>query len=189
MPNILAIDIALIPQSPLLEKLVDFSNGIESAQGEPKLGLSIDGKLPHVSVGMAFISEADLPTLIQKFSGRSLAIQPTGFRELKREFGSTQYIDLELDSNLKRLHAEVMKSLREIRQVAGSQSFTEGVSERTANYVANFEDYAGANYHPHITLGYGELFEEFDLEKMDCEIAIFQLGNHCTCHRRLSPRS
>jgi hypothetical protein len=186
MRHTLAIDIALIPKSQRLEQLVELSNQIELDGSTPKLDLSLEQRLPHITVGMAFVNEDVIPALIQIFDGCSFSAEISGSRKLIRDLTCTQYFDIELDSELKSLHNEVMEVLGELAQTSDNQRFAEDVEDSTRNYVRDFENYAGENYQPHITLGYGSSEPLKVLGKIDCELAIFHLGNHCTCHTRLT---
>lgn len=186
MSDILAIDIALIPKKTWLERLVELSNLIELGDSLPKLDLSVGQRLPHITVGMAFVGVDDIPVLVQRFARRSFSVEISGHRELIRDSTRTQYLDIVLDSELKLLHEEVMTVLGELAQYSDSQRFSEDVEDRTRNYVRDFRSYAGEAYEPHITMGYGSAESLKVLGMIDCELAIFHLGNYCTCHTQFT---
>lgn len=184
MSDVLAIDVALVPVSPSRERLVEISNKLEREGILPRLNLGVTTRVPHITIGMGLVAMDAIALLLQQFDGTRLEVKVDGQYEVVRDFGKTQYLDIQLSPELQALHQEVMICLANHSLHAESPLFAESVEERTINYVRNFGDYAGQHFSPHITLGYGG-HSECSIESLACEMGIYQLGNHCTCHTRI----
>lgn len=103
------------------------------------------------------------------------------------------WYEIERTRELLALHREALALLtahrlpRRARREMLAVRTGERVSASTLRWIDRFAvDAAGPRYRPHITLGYGEPETTAPFTFRGNRLALYQLGNHCTCARRLA---
>lgn len=142
-------------------------------------------------VRMGIIDDKKLDHVLTQF----LSIPPpkhiTISSIIKNPKGKQKYrflLVIENNNTLLKYHNEVMKIKGFIKKEAQANYFDEclPIKKSTIQYVSNFDQYAFANYFPHITLGVGKNAPLLDVNSFTPVQAAFLLGNGCTCTQLLS---
>ena len=178
----IALDIVLIPRSA--ELLMSLSKQLCSEN----FRLS-QYAFPHITLAMGFVNEGFVQEIADEIRNwdtiaiqcAQMVIEPSGG-------ASNILLHVELSNELRNLHEKAMSLLSTYRaHGADAAAFVCDVSFSTSNYVANFESYAYAQYSPHFTLGEAKtnaLTHDFQ-KSLIADVALFQLGDRCTCAKRL----
>ena len=188
-----ALDFILLPESVVRDHCIRYNQNLNG-----RLVLGTEDRLPHCSLFMLAAERAALPAirdavkpLFQQAAGLQLTSQKVRvFNRKKRP--SLIHLGIQKSESLVRLQiaaADLLTlfALQECPDSAFVMDPGEHVSESSRSWVLRFGEDSSANrYEPHITLGYGEAVENFIFPETFCvKPALFQLGIHCSCRRRL----
>ena len=195
---ILAIDVVLKVPEPLYSLCCSFSRKYTDA----RISLG-DHMQPHVSLYMMAAAKNDLEKikkiLASIFTGDAgITLPVLGFTQ-KNLNSNKPVLHYELlpTAELQILQKQIVTALSPFYQnQLNSSSFvrnndTEIITDSTLEWVKNFNTAStGQNFQPHITIGYGELPAELLNRQNEAEITftelnVYQLGNHCTCRKKL----
>jgi 2'-5' RNA ligase len=147
--------------------------------------------LPHISLAMGCIEKADiskirgvLGQIAEKCELGRLKIPGIGV-ETNHIGRKVSYFEIERTEPLQLLHEAVMRRLKPYltHGVTADMVLSPPISESTLRWIENYPEKAAfENFRPHITIGYGQIDhfsfpKEFDVSNL----ALFHLGNHCTC--------
>lgn len=193
----IAVNICLLPDPISSEWAFRTSELAASGTGESPL-LQRGITVPHVTLWMGLMETAQLREAEQAIMPLffPFSVEPGALYAVHPETSKVAVWSLGFEPNptLVQLHAIIMELMEkfEIREEPVSAHFAGGASERTRSYVQGFRSlHAGRHYTPHITLGYAAALRSkaapgsTGMEQM----AIFRMGEGCTCRRRISNAS
>ena len=192
----IAIDVVLLPDAAMTEKAIALN---ETLVGDDtrEIVLGRETRLPHISLAMGCIDEADIDAIghllqrlvLEKPIGQ---LRITGIVTSTNARGQkTSLLEVERIPALQALHESVMEELRPFfRHEANTAAVCdEVVAETTLEWIRRYREKAAfERFLPHITIGYGRIPEEpsFPIDFNVAEMALCHLGNHCTCRRVLT---
>ena len=179
--GLIAIDVALIPDEELIDWCVDATKNTEVPLGKRDF-------LPHTSLFLGCVDEKNIPQ-IKKEVEQLKAVPITIVSSC--EWRDTFHFTIEITPELRALHNRVCDIVRPFRVVGATKEMLvdgekTGLRETSKMILDSyFEEYSQDKYRAHITL---RLPEEPKIEypiKSNTRLALFQIGDHCTCRREL----
>jgi 2'-5' RNA ligase len=190
LPNQVAIDIVLSPPIEIAQAAIAMSNELYTKNGKEPL-LNTVSCFPHISLLMGVANNENitqLQELIQKIAAPylPLTLEVEGIDEAKHTTG----IRLAKTSAIQNLSNELVAQVAPLLDYnPTTEMFFDKPAGPTIDWVTNFLTKAtGENFNPHITVGAassGEMYKGPSI--FSCStIALYQLGNFCTCRRLLS---
>jgi len=191
--SVVAIDVVLVPPASVRRRAIAASAAL---RGAIRLGRRA---VPHITLAMASVPRAALPEVLSRLRDVARRSAPVDVR-VERTLGVaavdhvTAWYEVARRRDLLALHREAVRALQRYRNAAPTRDALavvpgERVSAFTLRWIARFaHDSALARYRPHVTLGYGQPSRDpaLPLTFRATRFAVYQLGNHCTCARRLA---
>jgi len=189
----LALDVVLLPPPEIRQLCIEYSSRLNG-----RLLLGEKDRVPHCSLFMlCAASEAAVAirALLTSFVVRMGRVEC--FIECIQAFrrkGCDPLVHLLIvkSPSILELQLEIARLLEPyVLDLCPDSAFVldagEALSESSHSWVLNFgECSSGDRYEPHITLGYGEPGGEYAFPgSFQAELALYRLGNHCSCRRRL----
>jgi 2'-5' RNA ligase len=191
-----AVDVVLLPDETMTNRAIEVNAELVKRYGN-KIELDKENCLPHISLAMGCVEEADIPSVEKaleaiaketSFGGlKVVGIRPSG--NAKAEIVSV--FEVEKTTWLQSLHEKVMDRLTRYFSNDVTENMIYGdedVAESTLLWIKNYRQNSSfTNFFPHITIGYGQienqvLPETFSVSKL----VLCHLGNHCTCRKVLA---
>jgi len=192
----IAVDVVLLPDEAMTNRAIEINRRL-IASNRPEIVLNRKDCLPHISLAMGCIDEADV-TAIQKRL-ESLA-RKTSVRELRvvdviasvNSRGETiSLFDVDRTEELQTLREQVMQEMTPFfhYEVSAAMIHDDVVTGTTLDWIRTYPQKAGyEHFRPHITIGYGQVPAglSFPIPFQATRLALCHLGNHCTCRRVLA---
>ena len=189
---LIAIDVVLLPPAEIVERAIRANRRLSDSD----IRLERRHRVPHISLAMGVIARAKMPLVEWLMEGAASRTPPLRLRLLGAAAvpGARGHLNAWYRVNraaaLVRLHARLMSALAPWFEARPAQPamFAEDVSRSTRAWVDRFaREAAYSRFRPHITLGSGRPHPEPDLPRgfVARRLAVFQLGDHCTCARPL----
>ncbi|MHC4423619.1 MAG: hypothetical protein ACYSWR_02975 [Planctomycetota bacterium] len=190
-----AVDIVLLPDGAMTDKAIEVNRELVNKFGE-KIVLNKENCLPHISLAMGCIDEANIASvgqvleiIAEKTSLPELSI--IGILTSTNSAGEkVSVLEVEKTMELQLLHEKVMEKLAAYLSydITRDMIYDSGeVGESTLLWIKNYRKKSSfGNFLPHITIGYGETEDlSFPIKFTASELALCHLGNHCTCREIL----
>ncbi|MFA6073810.1 MAG: hypothetical protein WC758_06880 [Candidatus Woesearchaeota archaeon] len=198
----LAIDVAIIPQEIILEKLVDINKNLKQ-KSSSYFELGKKDYLPHITLAMGVVKSEDvlkIKNIMKEISLKHHQIELIG-EEFKSNLQANgewnSSLSIKKNKDLVSIHKELMDLIGGFFQEHSSPEMFYSVPkvEEGSNALKWVKEYkqiaAYENYNPHISLSKGKISED-DLFKMktpfeftSSRLVISHLGVHCTCRKIL----
>lgn len=190
-----AVDIVLLPSDEMMQRSVELNRKLVKIN-PPKIELNMENCIPHISLSMGVLNESDLERFKREMDLLSrrhspLLLKCVGIYAVEIPTGEkVAGIAIETSKELYDLHKDVMTvSNRYLKATAVPEMVYSPppVEEITLHFINTYATQSAyENFKPHITLGIGELAsQEFVEEFTASTMALFHLGNYCTCRRRI----
>lgn len=187
----IAVDAVILPSQEMTEKAIEANRLLPSRE----IVLSREKSLPHVSLAMGCIEKDDI-TMIRGVFGEIARqsdidrLKISGIGVQTNKMGeNVSFFEVERTEPLQSLHEEVMRSLNPYLTygVTADMVLSPPISETTLCWIEKYREKAAFdNFRPHITIGYGKIGDfSFPAEFSPSDLALFHLGNHCTCQKSL----
>lgn len=186
-----AVDIVLLPDAAGSQLAIRLNESLRGP-GSELLPLSSNGFLPHVSLAMAVVADAEIQALVSELQHLSTKLMATQLHARKLVMRKTQAgtintsLDLLCTPALEAWHAKAMTLLPKQHPPAEAAMFAarQPVQNNAVAYVNSFRKQAAfKKYWPHITLGYGMPTKGFGPQHFTAgTLGLFKLGHSCTCH-------
>ncbi len=191
----IAIDIVLLPDEKAQEICKKVNQQIWWE--EKKIDFIQTGKTPHISLIMGIMNEVDaekiadvLSHISKNFSAiklkgkiRKYIIQNTGEAWASFELEKSKQV-----SNLFIQISEKIKPYLDYNNISTNMFYmaTE-VEKQSCIWLEGFKNRTSEEYHSHITLWIGDTsnLPEQEISFTAETLAIYQLGNYCTCENKL----
>jgi len=195
MPDI-AVDVVLVPAQTDLDRFVSLSQNLYLESGNPTIVLDGKNCFPHVTLAMGIIEDTSIVEL-QKILEQQVhllrALSMIGHdvfvgRTPKGEINSG--INVQKTEEIQKIHETVLGVLKPllIERFSIEALYPDPPPcETTLFWIRNFEAHSShEKYEPHITIGFGELKNvTLPMFFTADRLAVFQLGNYCTCRKLL----
>jgi 2'-5' RNA ligase len=191
----IATDVVLLPDETTMDRAIEI-NGQLIRNHRSEIVLGKEDRLPHISLAMGCIDEADLNAiqeLLEKLAREAplgrLAV--TGVLNSTNSRGeTTSLLTIERTAGLQSLHERVVKAMRSFfsRDVTSDMICDDVVTPSTLEWIRSYPVKASFDHFaPHITVGYGVARTDlpFPHPFRATRLALCHLGNHCTCRRIL----
>jgi len=188
----IAIDIVLVPPPELMDICLNESTQLAENRTIP---LDLNNCVPHLTLGMGVIAESCLEQVkanIKSYCFDQYELKVTneyqanlddGRRVCGIGFGKSVEIH-----ELAKTAMSWLKPYEESRFDSACLFQTDNIDIITLDFIRNFKTNSGGEaFHPHVTIGFGRLDISPYLGKSFKfrDLALFQLGNYCTCRKRL----
>jgi 2'-5' RNA ligase len=181
MNDIVAVDWALIPEPDIVDFAVRLNQQLPNEKDRISLGHT--AFYPHMTVAMCFVRHDRVEEMKAKLAAlpapRVIVFQNLIVWSFPGKY--TSYFIIKPDKKVIGYHRECMRLMSKYLVEPQADAFFEPVGESTESYVRQFNLFAGENYWPHITLGYGKLMHDIPEFSAKARPGLFWLGNHCTC--------
>ena len=188
----IAINIVLLPEEKMTNKIIEINKELLKFN-ENKIILGKIVNQPHISLCMGGVNEFELPQIIKcidkisnnftqfNFQGK-LSIQTTS------DFEKILWLKIEKKDKIQEIHEVVMKNIfrylnYDIKNYMLVDS--ESVEEKTISWIKQYSNLYGNPllFNPHVTVGIGDTIKSDQIFNFSSsKIAIFKLGNYCTCN-------
>ncbi|MBW8040037.1 MAG: hypothetical protein FVQ85_08570 [Planctomycetes bacterium] len=188
-----AVDVVLLPDEAMTDRTIEVNAELVKRFGN-EIELNKDSCLPHISLAMGCIEEADivhvekvLEEITEETSLGNLKI--VGIRISGNSKGQKASVfEVEKTKELQSLHEKVMGKLTPYLSTDVTEDMIYGgreVAESTLLWIKNYrENSSFENFFPHVTIGYGQIENHsFPITFAPSELALCHLGNHCTCRK------
>ena len=191
----IAVDVVLLPDEAMMARAIELNAELVKKFGN-KIELNKENCLPHISLAMGCVEEADIPSVEKVLEAIA---KETSFGDLKvvgiRASGNSKdqtvsVFEVEKTTQLQSLHEKVMDKLTPYLSSDVTEDMIYGdqkVAESTLLWIKNYrEKVSFENFFPHITIGYGQIENHsLPITFAASELALCHLGNHCTCRKIL----
>ena len=186
----LAVDIVLLPDKPMTDKVLEMNAQLVE-NFESEIALGPDKYLPHISLCMGVLDEAD-QAYVTAALARIAAEHPQGtLRATNVVYGESEsgktvsLLEIENPPTLQKLPQRVVFEAGRFldKDVTAEMVADQDVAETTLEWISRYRAKASfENFFPHITVGYGRLsVEARPMDFVASKLAMCHLGNHCTC--------
>ena len=178
-----------------MAKAIELNSTLVEKFGSP-IQLNDQTCLPHISLAMACIDQADIPQ-IETVLTSIAQCYPVPQLHIDRITVNTNTLGQEISSfkiqpakKLQTLHEQILTELKPFfsYDVTADMLYPSGrIAETSLDWIRNyFTNSSFENFWPHITLGYGRL-ENIDapIDFKPEKLTMCHLGNHCTCRKIL----
>ena len=191
----IAVDVVVLPDERMTDRAIEINVELVKKFGN-EIVLNKDSCLPHISLAMGSIEEADIAPVgkVLEEIGKETSLSDlkvVGIRSSGNSKGQTVSVfEVEKTSQLQSLHEEVMNKLSPYLSTDVTEDMIYGdqpVAGSTLLWIKNYRKKAGfENFFPHITIGYGQIEGHVpSISFAPSELALCHLGNHCTCKKVL----
>lgn len=189
----MAVDVVLLPDEAMTSRAIEINRQL-ATKGRPQIVLNRTDCLPHISLAMGGIEEADAAAIRERLE--SLA-RKTPVRELRivgvvasanARGETTCLLEIDRTEQLQALHEQVMQEMTPFfrREVTAEMLYDAKVTGSTLDWIRTYPQQAAyEHFRPHITIGYGRAPADLSLPIpfRVARLALCHLGNHCTCRR------
>ncbi len=189
MPDLLALDVAILPPADVRDRALRLSAALPVAASK---GLRLDDDhLPHLTLTQQFVRTDVLPRTFERLDAvlRAQPVLTLQVRGAGKTPGNTVWMAIERTKALASLHERLMDALKEFEQIGGGPAAFADGDARAADvaWVAGYRLKSSVlSYTPHMTLGHTSApprIEPFAFEATT--VAACHLGRFCTCRRVL----
>jgi mannose-6-phosphate isomerase-like protein (cupin superfamily)/2'-5' RNA ligase len=192
----IAVDVVLLPNEAMTSRAIEINRRLIT-NGRPEIVLNRQDCLPHISLAMGCIDEADmtaiqnrLESLARKTFVRQLCIVGV-IASVNSRGETTSLLDVDRTEELQALHEQIMQEMMPFfrYEVSAAMIYDDVVTGTTLDWIRTYPQKAGyEHFRPHITIGYGRVPAglSFPIPFSATRLALCHLGNHCTCRRVLA---
>jgi mannose-6-phosphate isomerase-like protein (cupin superfamily)/2'-5' RNA ligase len=195
-PSRWAVDVVLLPDEAMTSRAIEIKRQLITS-GRPEIVLSEASCLPHVSLAMGCIDEADvkairerLEDLARKTTVRQLEAVGV-ISSLNSRDETTSVLEVERTEELQALHERVVEEMTPFFRYDVTEAMIYGdlATGTTLDWIRTYPEKAGyQRFSPHLTIGYGRVPPglSFPIPFTITRLALCHLGNHCTCRKILA---
>jgi len=187
-----AVDVVLLPDEAMTDEAIEANTQLVEKFGR-KIVLSKEDCLPHISLAMGCIDEEAIGSIEKVLKGIAKEnplgqLKVTGVESATNSVGEqVSVFKVEKSKRLQMLHENIMAKVGPyLSYDATSDMIADSqVEESTLVWINDYAEKSSfAKFLPHITIGYGKISRIFPSRPFTAsKLALFHLGNHCTCRR------
>ena len=186
-----AVDIVMLPPDNVMDIAIAYNRKL-MLSGNQEIVLDKSRRMPHLSLLMGCLAAEQLQhanRTLRSIAGKHsvLNLNVANIRSVDSKSGETTVsLDIAPTPELLALHESVVShfvSLLTQDATASDMNDPPPIKASSLEWVNKFiPDACFGNFWPHITLGMGELSQNFEPFSFQAtRIAVCHLGNHCTC--------
>lgn len=190
MSQKLAINIVLELPREIVDLSIKINKNLIEKYGK-KIELTRVNGVPHITLAFACVAEKDLPLIVEKVKKLSgeLGLQYCELTDFKGDDKNSAF-DVLLEEEILNFRDVIVGFLKTIHiKEVSCKDFVQTGDEIKETHLDIVKNYIyKSTYHPHISLGKGyiETYEDYPVDFICEKIAIYQLGYHCTCQKKLA---
>lgn len=188
-----AINIVLLPSKKMMDKTIEINKELLKAY-ENKIILGTKKNLPHISLCMGGVNSIEIPKIIDIIDEISKRFTHFNFEgELKVQKASNvekiTWIEILNKEKIQVLHEAIMKKMWDYLDydIENDMLFNpKEIEKKTILWIKHYSVLYNdpTLFNPHITVGTGKTDKyKKSFRFSSSKIAIFQLGNYCTCKK------
>ena len=192
----IAVDVVLLPDGEMTTRAIEINRQL-AAPGRPEIVLGRQERLPHISLAMGGVEDANVQSIEECLEGIARQVPVRTLRavgltaSVNARGETTCLLDIERTPQLQALHERVMLEMKSFfsYDVNAALFRDDAINPSTLEWVRTYPQKAAyENFHPHITLGYGQTPPDlsFPIPFTVAQLALCHLGNHCTCRKVLA---
>jgi len=192
----IAVDIVLLPSNEMTDAAIEANRELLKLQPD-RIVLDKQNCLPHISLAMGCIDEADIADIEQILRRIAGQLTPGELSFIGIHVGTNStgenvtVIGVERTQRLQTLHEQVMRMLGPYFSYDVTVDMVLGpppACESTLLWIGNYsENSSYEKFLPHLTIGYGRLGDfAFPPRFTAAKLALCHMGNHCTCRKVLA---
>ena len=192
----IAVDIVLLPSERVTNQAIEANKGLLKQYAD-RIILDKENCLPHISLAMGCMDERDITNIEKILKIIAEKYNPGQLSVLGINIGTNSLSEkvsafvVKKTEKLLSLHEEVMRRMEPYlsQDVTAEMVLSPPMAgESTLLWIKNYpEKSAFENFFPHITIGYGQVDAfSFTAEFTASKLALFHMGNHCTCRKILA---
>ncbi len=189
----IAINIVLLPSKEMVSKIIEINKELlKTNKNKIILGKTVNQ--PHISLCMGGVNKIEIPQIIKSineisnnftqfnFEGK-LSVQATSADE------KISWLEIINKDKIQKIHETVMKTIWKYLNYDIENYMLvnpQEVEEKTISWIKHYSNLYKNSllYRPHITVGVGDTIKHNRIFNFSSsKIAIFQLGNYCTCKK------
>lgn len=192
----IAIDIVLLPTERFIDEVIELNRAIDNTPEIQQIVLSKKDCVPHISLCMGCLKYEDLDKakeIVNEVTQGKYDNLRFEVVEIQTKVISTGQkitgITVRNNRDLQGLHEDLMKGMWDLLSYDASPSMFVDPSDVDDITIQWLNGYAHkyinpSTFNPHITVGLGELKNNYFSPAFGVsQIALFQLGNYCTCRK------
>ena len=189
----IAISIVLLPSRDMINKTIEMNKELGAIHND-EIILGLKENVPHITICMGAVFESEIPeviTIIDKISEQFTQFEFEA--KLKVQISDNNekitWLSILNKEKIQKLHEFVMNKMRNYLDFKIEKRMLiepETIMKSTISWIKNYSNlyHDPTLYRPHITIGIGKINKyESVFNFLSSEMAMFQLGNHCTCAR------
>lgn len=175
--------IALEPELEFQKKIIDLNKGCDRSGGQIDFSMHI----PHITLWMGFLRINHIPSLrmgLEKvFYQSKVRLSVSDVSLFEGVAGNVVSIGIQKKRELELLQNRVHHFFEPFRERVLNY---QGLDSASLSYVNDFAKKSLAAFDPHITVGFCDRIPgTLDGEFFTSDPLMFEMGNHCTCIRKI----
>lgn len=189
----IAIDVVLLPDEKMSNGIIEINKKLLTIH-KKNIVLGKKDNQPHISLCMGAVHKFKIYEVIQCIDAISTNFSPFDLQgklslQTIPDHENMLWLEIEKTESIQKIHEVIMKNLFEyLNYDIQSDMFVdaESVDEETISYIKQYARLHEAPllFNPHVTIGFGDAIKSDSIVNFSSsEIAIFQLGNYCTCKK------
>ncbi len=189
----IAISIVLLPSKDMINKTIEMNKELGAIHND-EIILGLKENVPHITICMGAVFESEIPeviTIIDKISNQFTQFEFEA--KLKVQISDNNekitWLSILNKEKIQELHEFVMNKMRNYLDFKIEKRMLikpETIRKSTISWIKSYSNIHDDPilYEPHITIGMGETAKnDMNFKFYSAEMALFQLGNYCTCAR------
>ncbi len=191
----LSIDVVLLPSEEIVDLALEWNARLLEVYPD-RICLGKKFTVPHISLAMACLPIAEMSQVEKWLAAiaadtKQLSLHIPGIKVVYNPAGEAiSSFDIRPDAELRSLHERIVTGLSRLSTGPATPESTADPGGVGASALQWISDYLSRHsfeaFWPHITLGYGQVEADFPAQDfVASRLAVFHLGNHCTCERPL----
>jgi len=192
----IAVDVVLLPDEAMTSRAIEINRRLVT-NDHAEIVLNRKDCLPHISLAMGGIDEADVTAIQKRLESRARKTSVSQLRvvgviaSVNSRGETTSLLDVDRTEELQALHERVMQEMVPFfrYEVSEAMIHDDVIAGTTLDWIRTYPQKAAyEHFRPHITIGSGQVPADlsFPIPFRAARLALCHLGNHCTCRRVLA---
>ncbi len=189
----IAISIVLLPSEKMVSKIIEINKELLKTN-KNKIILGKIVNQPHISLCMGGVNKIEIPQIIEIIDEISNDFTQFNFEgklniQTVSTYEKVSWLEIINKDKIQIMHEAVMQTLwKHLNYDIENYMFVnpQEVEEKTISWIKHYSNLYNNPllFRPHITVGVGDTIKHNRIFKFSSsKIAIFQLGNYCTCQK------
>ena len=189
----IAINIVLLPSKKMINKIIEINNELLKTN-KNKIILGKIVNQPHISLCMGGVNIIEIPQVIKSINEISNNFTQFNFEaklniQIVSTYEKISWLEIINKDKIQIIHETVMKTIWKYLNYDIENYMLVNPQEVEGKTISWIKDYSNLYknsllFRPHITVGVGDTVRHNRIFNFSSsKIAIFQLGNYCTCKK------